>query len=312
MNTHHLELFYYVARYEGIMSACKHIPYGVQQPSVSAQLLKLEEYLEVKLFERKPFRLTRAGERLYGYIAPFFTGLPGVEGELRGHLSQEIRLAGPTLMMRDHLPEILQGLRARFPDLKITLQEAGQRLGEELVQRGETDIAVTVMEETLPPGLQFCALLDLSLVLLVSNNTPFYKATDVLHAGCSGGLPLISMPSHELLPRLFHRTLEKQNKVWPVSMEVSSIDLIAEYVSHGLGVGLSILSPRTIIPKNVRTLPLKTFPALPIGAFWKGKLPPITEAFLNNLRERANLIGREAQALLKQEKLRPASGKKRS
>ncbi len=26
MNVHHLELFYYVARYEGIVAACRHIP----------------------------------------------------------------------------------------------------------------------------------------------------------------------------------------------------------------------------------------------------------------------------------------------
>ncbi|MEO6052843.1 MAG: LysR family transcriptional regulator [Chthoniobacterales bacterium] len=212
MNTHHLELFYYVARYEGIVSACRNMPYGVQQPSVSAQLLKLEEYLQIKLFERKPFRLTRSGERLYEYIAPFFTGLSNVEAELRGQLSQEIRLAGPTLMMRDHLPELLHGLRSQFPHLKISLQEAGQRQGEQLVQRGETDLAITVMEETLPPGLQYCSLIDLPLVLLVSKNTAFRKASEILNEGCSGKLELISLPSNELLPRLFQRTLESQKR----------------------------------------------------------------------------------------------------
>ena len=61
LNLHHLELFYYVAKHEGIVPACRHIPYGVQQPAVSAQIIRLEEDLGVSLFRRRPFQLTPAG-----------------------------------------------------------------------------------------------------------------------------------------------------------------------------------------------------------------------------------------------------------
>jgi len=58
MNIHHLELFYYVAQHGGISRAVRHIPYGIQQPAVSSQMLLLEEDLGTRLFERSPFRLT--------------------------------------------------------------------------------------------------------------------------------------------------------------------------------------------------------------------------------------------------------------
>ena len=45
MNVHHLELFYYVARHGGISSAVRHMPYGIQQPAVSSQVLQLEKTL---------------------------------------------------------------------------------------------------------------------------------------------------------------------------------------------------------------------------------------------------------------------------
>ena len=65
MNIHHLELFYYVARHGGIGEAVRNIPYGIQQPAVSAQVLQLEADLGVTLFQRRPFQLTPAGaERL--------------------------------------------------------------------------------------------------------------------------------------------------------------------------------------------------------------------------------------------------------
>jgi len=60
MNVHHLELFYYVAKHGGISEAVRNIPYGIQQPAVSGQIIQLEEYLGVTLFQRRPFVLTAA------------------------------------------------------------------------------------------------------------------------------------------------------------------------------------------------------------------------------------------------------------
>ena len=83
MNIHHLELFYYVARHGGISRAVRNMPYGIQQPAVSSQVLLLEEDLGAKLFERQPFRLTREGEELYAFIRPFFENLPAMGAKLR-------------------------------------------------------------------------------------------------------------------------------------------------------------------------------------------------------------------------------------
>lgn len=65
MNVHHLELFYYVAKHGGISAAVRQIPYGIQQPAVSSQIRALEENAGAVLFERSPFRLTPAGEKLF-------------------------------------------------------------------------------------------------------------------------------------------------------------------------------------------------------------------------------------------------------
>jgi len=74
MNVHHLELFYYVAKHGGISAAVRAIPYGIQQPAVSGQMGKLEQELDVKLFERSPFRLTPAGESCLRTCSRFSTG----------------------------------------------------------------------------------------------------------------------------------------------------------------------------------------------------------------------------------------------
>src|SRR5215472_4238789 len=98
MNIHHLELFYYVARHGGITEAVRNIPYGIQQPAVSGQVAQLEEYLGVVLFQRRPFALTPAGQKLYTYIQPFFANLDNISSELQGGKAQHVRIGASTIV----------------------------------------------------------------------------------------------------------------------------------------------------------------------------------------------------------------------
>ena len=41
MNIHHLELFYYFAKHGGISEAVRNMPYGIQQPAISGQVIQL-------------------------------------------------------------------------------------------------------------------------------------------------------------------------------------------------------------------------------------------------------------------------------
>lgn len=293
MNPHHLELFYHVARHRGIVAACRHIPYGVQQPAVSAQLIKLEEAVGTRLFERKPFKLTPAGAELYTFIGPFFGQLPELEARLKGTVSRQLRLAGPTQLMRDHLPELLIRLQRDDPAANLRLVEADQRTAQDLIFRGEVDLAVAVMETRPPAGLKVEKLIELPQQILVKSRSTYRKAAEVLRDGAAGKMALVSLPEHELLPRLFQSTLRERGLKWPVTIEVSSTDLAARYVALGLGAGLSAFSPSAPKTPGVRALPLPGFPPLPIAALWKGTPSKLAERFLSGLRERAVAVGQK-------------------
>src|SRR5580765_4150389 len=109
MNVHHLELFYYVARHGGIMEAVRNMPYGIQQPAVSGQVSQLESHLGVTLFHRRPFALTAEGEKLYDFIRPFFSNLDKTAIELQGGQTRHIRIGASSVILRDHLPALIQG-----------------------------------------------------------------------------------------------------------------------------------------------------------------------------------------------------------
>jgi DNA-binding transcriptional LysR family regulator len=118
MNIHHLELFYYVAKHGGIAAAVRKMPYGIQQPAVSGQIVRLEEALGAKLFNRRPFLLLPAGVELFEFIKPFFDNIEKVAGRIRG-ASQQLRIAAPSIVLHDYVPELLRRVRRRFPILRL-------------------------------------------------------------------------------------------------------------------------------------------------------------------------------------------------
>ena len=105
------------------MPAVRNIPYGIQQPAVSAQVAQLEEYLGVTLFQRRPFALTPPGEKLYAFVQPFFANLDKMATDLQGGQARQFRIGASTIVLRDHIPQLLGGIRKKFPGLKVLLRE---------------------------------------------------------------------------------------------------------------------------------------------------------------------------------------------
>jgi DNA-binding transcriptional LysR family regulator len=286
MNVHHLELFYYVAKHGGIMPAVRNIPYGIQQPAVSAQVAQLEEFLGVTLFQRRPFALTPPGEKLYTFVKPFFSNLDKVANDLQGGQARHFRLGASTIVLRDHLPTLLTGVRKKFPGLKILLREGFPAHLEKLLADDEVDLVVTMIEPKPAAGVESQVLMELPLVLLVEKSSRF-KAAAELWALDKITEPLICLPTHETMTKNFQARLAELGVEWFPSIEASSADLVESYVSSGLGIGLSVSVPGKPLLKNVRALPLADFPKALIGALWRGKNTPLLDAFLDMARQRA-------------------------
>lgn len=285
MNIHHLELFYYVARHGGISEAVRNIPYGIQQPAVSSQVIALEQYLGVKLFTRRPFALTPPGEKLYQFIEPFFANVARMADELRG-ASQQIRVGASTTVLRDHLPELLHHVRERHPALRVALCEGHQPESLALLARQEIDLAITVIEGKVPGGFNSEALIQLPLVLLLPRKS-HYKSADDLWKQDKIEDALIGLPAFEPICKHFQQGLAKLEVDWFPSIVVSSLDLVETYVNAGYGIGLSVALPRSRVPTGLRELPLPGFESITVGALWRGRLTPVAEALIHELRVRA-------------------------
>src|SRR6185369_964195 len=144
---------------------------------------------------------TPGGEKLYKFIQPFFSNLDAVASELQGGKARQIRIGASTIVLRDHLPELVQNVRKKYPDLKIMLREAYHPELEALLQKEELDMAVTLIEKKSAPGIQ-----SLALLLLVEKNSKI-TSPEQLWKRDKIEDPLICLPSAESICKNFQAGL---------------------------------------------------------------------------------------------------------
>lgn len=279
MNVHHLELFYYVARHGGVSAAARAMPYGIQQPAISAQILQLEDALGVTLYQRRPFQLTREGQMLYEFAAPFFGGLVEMGDRLRGGSENRLRIASAEVVQRDYLPELLARMRRRVKGFHFTLTHGRQHEIEELLAAQEIDIGLGTLMEKTAANIEARELIRLPMVLLVPKQSVITKATQIFEKDRID-LPLISLDAKDVISRSFQASLRQRGVEWLPSLEVGSLDLVLRYVAEGFGAGLALRHPRFELPDGVKALALDDFPPLSFGLLWTGRLSSLGETFL--------------------------------
>lgn len=267
VNLHHLELFYHVARSGGISRALRHIPYGIQQPAVSIQVLALEEHLGVRLFERQPFRLTAEGRELFEFVKPFFEQIDGVERRLQRKDSPVFRIAASELVLRDYLPVVIERIKQQHPEMRFRLRSGLQTEMERWLLEGEIDLAITSLDGRPKAGLHAESLASVALVLLVPAKSEV-KTAGELWARNPISEPLICLPPGESIAKLFYRGLRQLKIDWPTAIEASSTDLVTRYVANGYGIGVTVDLPALVADRGVRVVPLPGFDPVEVMALW--------------------------------------------
>jgi DNA-binding transcriptional LysR family regulator len=271
MNIHHLELFYYVARHGGIVRAVRHMPYGIQQPAISSQILALEQDLGKKLFERTPFELTEVGTQLFAFVRPFFENIEATATKLRKESAPLLRVGAVELVLRDHLHSVIARLRTLHPRIRLALRSGYTPQLHAWLQDRQIDIAIAPLEGRPPAQVHSVALLRMPLVLLVPRRMKLESAAEIWAQGAVAE-PLITLPAAETITRLFRKGLARRRVDWPTAIEASSLELVVRYVASGYGIGVNVNVPAFVKRREVRVLPLEGFDPIEIRIMWRGEI----------------------------------------
>jgi DNA-binding transcriptional LysR family regulator len=211
---------------------------------------------------------------LFAHLQPFIENLDGVLADLRAVAEPELRIGGSELVLRDHVPVVMQRVRAAHPKLRLSLHSGFQAQVEDWVRNGSIDLAITAIGPRPPSQLHQLKLVRIPLVLLVHRLSPVKKAED-LWGQKRIAAPLVGQPAVTSIMLGFQRDLRRRGVTWPQTVEATSVELITRYVANGEGYGVNLAIPSICKHRDVRALSLPGFSPMTMGIVWRGGPTPI-------------------------------------
>ena len=143
----------------------------VSPSTLSRQIQRLEDDLGQPLFLRdnRTVTLTEAGEQLKQFAQHTllqYQQMRHTIGQEGPSLTGELHLFCSVTAAYSHLPPILDRFRAENPNVEIKLTTGDAADAVEKVDSDEADLAIAGKPETLPPGVAFSILDNLSVALI--------------------------------------------------------------------------------------------------------------------------------------------------
>lgn len=237
MDLRKLTIFAAVADQGGFTRAADAL--HMAQPAVSIAVRKLEQGLDLQLFHRqdKGIQLTAEGRALRRHATRILEAVRDAQlemDELRGLRKGEVRIGIPSMLGSHYFPEILMAFKQRYPDVDLSVVEAGTRDIQRLIERGELDLGIIVRDQ-LPDDLRARTFLREEMVACVPAEHPFAARASVDFDAFFAEQLVLFKPGYfhrELIDRLAERSGNRPR----VAFETNLIPLIRAIVNKGFGI----------------------------------------------------------------------------
>ncbi len=306
MHVHLVALRYFreTVRCGSMRQAAEHL--NVAASAINRQILKLEDQMECKLFERlaEGVRLTAAGEVLYRYVLRLERDLDRAMAEiddLRGLRRGHVAIACEDGIARDFLPRILSDFHAEFPMVTFSVDvmaalgvmasvvDGTADIGLAMAPPRRSDIAVE-REVAMPIGAIAAPDHPIALRSRLKMSDLVQEQMVQMREGSGGGTLLYSLING-----------------WtarPSFIETNASDAVTNLVKAGLGVG--VRSPigilREIRARELAFIPIQDAaiepPLLAVYAKLGRALPTAGAIMLERIKLAMDVFAAEVEAAL--------------
>jgi DNA-binding transcriptional LysR family regulator len=270
MNLRRLRLFLLLAEEKSFHKAAERA--YLSQPALSQQIQALERELGVKLVERRPFRLTPAGEVLYREGRALLERAEALKERVRRAGRAELRFGVPENLLPDLMPlldHLRRGLGQPVEVLEMHTPEQVRALKEGRLDYGLAGLKVG------DPGIGEEPLLEVPIVALLPEGHPL-AGEERVALGDLREEPFLLIP-RETLPPLYEAFMEVFRKAGfapRVVREVARFPQAVSLVAAGVGVYLT-LAPYRVFPHPGTVLrPLAEEAALQVSLIYRKTPPP--------------------------------------
>lgn len=258
MQLRSLEIFVTVVEKNGFTKAAENLYVG--QPTISKTIRKLEQELNVTLFDcsSKKIQLTDEGKALYQKskdILGEVYSIPDCLNELSSVIRGEVKVGIPQIIGTIFFPRVACQFLKRFPKVTLTTEEGGGVIIESRVNRGELDIGFVVLPaaNTLETELIY----QEEFVVCVSSHHRLAGAETVSLSQLKDEKFILFDKSFALYKLIWNHCVESGFSP-DVAFQSTQWDLVLELVSEQLGI---TIIPKKLVNKlndiDIKALPIK-------------------------------------------------------
>ena len=263
---------------------------SIAQPAVSMSIGKLEEELDLILFNRqgRQIALTTEGEVLLRHAKKILADISVAEtemNELKELSSGEVRIGIPPMMSSYYFPRVIRDFRAEYPYLQLTVMGEGAGHIQRQISSGEIDLGV-IAGDKIPEGLASRCFLREEIVACVPSGHQLsgrlaIRLEELLSE------PLILFKQGYYMRELTDKLQLGLSQKPQVVFETNLFSLVRSLVGEGVGVSTLL---RMVVADDSSIAAVSFDPPLYLDLHiaWKedGYLSRANRAFLNFLMGR--------------------------
>lgn len=267
-----LKYFQALAQYKNFTQTAKMI--AVSQSALSRSIAKLEQELEVALFDRhgKETELTEAGRRFLFHVDRVLRETEVACQEIKMDNGGEGSVSVSFLhsLGDTYLPLILSRFHARYPHINIRLNQQNSAIMAQQIEEGETDICLCSMLNEA--DIAWMYLWSEELYLVVPDTHPLSRKESVRLEEIDGE-PFITLKPEYSLRQQINQLLDLAESHPQVIFEGDEVHNLISLVAAKLGVSLLPHIPCTE-QMGVRYIPV-SFPLCKraVGIAWNTHRP---------------------------------------
>ena len=267
----------------------------VASSAVNRQILKIENELGVKLFERSAsgIRLTAAGELMAQHISRTLVDAEQTMrriAALKDGQQQVVRIVGQESIIAQFLPPALLELHAEYPEIATVFKAANGTQLQELLRADDADIAAAFDPEA-SDDIEIIATETLTVGAVLTPCHPLADRTQVSLTDCVPFPILLPDQSWPLRAQL-DREIEQSGLILNIITSSNSVEFLKTMVSQQLGIGFqTIVGIEALVEKGelahvplVTTAPVSQTFALCVRA--QSMMTPVLERVLALLKKR--------------------------
>ncbi len=288
MDLRQIKVFLEVAKARNFTRAAEAL--CIAQSAVSISIGKLEEELDLTLFNRhsRQITLTAEGEVLLRHatrILDDFSTAESEMSELKELSSGEVRIGIPPMMSSYYFPRVIKDFHIEYPHLQLTVMGEGAAHIQRQISSGEIDLGV-IAGSKIPEGLASTCFLREEIVACVSSDHPFAERTNIRLQELLSE-PLILFRQGYYMRKLTDDLQRDLPQKPQVVFETNLFSLVRSLVCEGVGVSTLL---RMVVADESKVTAVSFDPPLYLDLHiaWKkdGYLSRANQTFLSFLLDR--------------------------